>query len=116
MVLTCMLLWVFLWLVEMTGRPRGAVCDCGMFLERGVRHLTTGWMGVSAVVQAVVSVGDTVGHGVGVTGLLWGIMAAHTGWMWWKHSRGGRRKLWDRVTGMVVDLGHRLAIAPVAGA
>jgi hypothetical protein len=111
------LLWssVAIGAFEVVQRPRHVLCDCPV-LTVSYLHLRSGMLFVKAAMTSGVSVLWTMEHvGVSVPALAMGGLAAWEWWRWWRHSRDGRRRLKDRVLGVVREMGGRLVVEPVPG-
>jgi len=114
-------LWLVSWIVwtpafalsmfEMLGKPRKIQCDCGTGWQ-AYRHLRSVWLAVIGVLYVV---SDVLAVAAGKTVPIIAMVGAYYLWRWWRHSKDGRKKLKDRVLGVVRTTVAGLKVVPVGG-
>lgn len=114
-------LWIISWVVwmpglilsmaEMVARPRRIQCDCGTGWQ-AFRHLRSVWLLVIGVLYVA---SDVFAVAAGKTVPIIAMVGAHYLWRWWRHSKDGRKKLKDRVLGVVRATVAGLKVVPVGG-
>lgn len=111
---TMMAVWCLLLLIPYLDMAPAMVCDCTLFRSHAP-HLTTPWLlvaGTNGLLMTIVLVVD-----LGPVGALpWPLFLFYALlilWYWWRHSKGDRKKLRDRVLARVRKLAGRLVVQPV---
>jgi hypothetical protein len=96
--------------VEMFGRPHYLLCDCRAgFLA--YRHLKSVWLFVIGALYV----------GSDLIAVVWGgekapivaLIGVYYLWRWWNHSKGGRKKLKNKVLGVVRATVAGLKVVPI---
>lgn len=100
-------------MTETFRRPARMMCDCRAgFMAFG--HLKSRWLLVIAVCYLIDGILG-VGSGNRVGGSVIASIGAYYLWRWWRHSKNSRKKLKDRVLGVVRETAAGLKVVPVAG-
>lgn len=98
--------------VEVVERPHRLICQCNADLLS--RHLRARWLFVVGASDALSGVLDT-STGNKFIGAIVTAVGAYYLWRWWRHTKNDRKKLKDRVLGVVRETAAGLKIVPVPG-
>lgn len=107
-------LWLFgfaLSMAEWIGVPRKLQCRCGTGFMAS-RHLRAVWLlviGVLYIASDLFAIADGKKLPIIVA------VGAYYLWRWWRHSKDSRKKLKDRVLGVVRATTAGLRVVPVGG-
>lgn len=98
-------------LMEMARRPHWLICDCRTGWM-AAWHLKPPWL-LTVGICYVVS--DIVGVAGGKRFPAVAMVGAYYLWRWWQHTKDGRKRLKDRVLGVVRATAAGLKVVPVSG-
>jgi len=114
-------LWIISWVVwlpalllsmsEMIGRPRRIQCDCRTGWQ-AYQHLRPVWLLVIGVLYVL---SDVFGVAAGKKVPIIAAVGAYYIWRWWRHTKNSRKKLKDKVLGVVRQTTAGLKVVPVGG-
>lgn len=96
--------------VEWLNRPRHLMCDCRSGFQ-AYRHLKPPGLFTIGVCYVV---SDIIDIAAGRRFPILAVLGAYYLWRWWKHTKGGRKRLKDRVLGVVRATAAGLKVVPVS--
>lgn len=96
---------------EFTQMPSQLMCTCPAMKGR---HGGNAYMFVEMVCAFAVCVLYTIAAGFGAASMVWGFIGLSQAGRWWRHSRGGRKKLKEKVLGVVRAWAGGLRVEPVS--